>query len=88
VRKKRISFPRSRLIKNKFKCWQISKGGEVPQSYYLDIVKPTPKKNMTSISVASGSKKKLEYKIIQSNSVLRYLNNENNQTFWFFTLAF
>jgi hypothetical protein len=36
---------------------------------------------MTSISVASGSKKKLEYKIIQSNSVLRYLNNENNQTF-------
>jgi hypothetical protein len=53
----------------------------VPQSYYLDIVKPTPKKNMTSISVASGSKKKLEYKIIQSNSVLRYLNNENIQTF-------
>ncbi|EFX85317.1 hypothetical protein DAPPUDRAFT_237865 [Daphnia pulex] len=51
---------------------KISKGGEVPQSYYLDIVKPTPKKNMTSISVASGSKKKLEYKIIQSNSVLRW----------------
>lgn len=42
---------------------------------------------MTSISVASGSKKKLEYKIIQSNSVLRYFSDENKR-FDFFTLAF
>lgn len=53
--------------------WQISLGGEVPQSLYMEAeaIKPKPKKNMTAISVPSGSKKKLEFKIIQVNSVLK-----------------
>ena len=46
-------------------------GGEVPQSYYLELVKPTPKSNMTSVTIPSGSKKKLEFKIIAANSLLR-----------------
>ncbi|XP_046633859.1 SEC14-like protein 2 [Daphnia pulicaria] len=51
---------------------KISLGGEVPQSYYMETVKPTVKPEMTSMTVSSSSKKKLEYKIIQANSVLRW----------------
>ena len=50
---------------------QISLGGEVPTSYYIETIKPTPKKNMTSLTLSSGSQKKLEFKVIQANSVLR-----------------
>ncbi|XP_046460797.1 SEC14-like protein 2 [Daphnia pulex] len=50
----------------------ISLGGEVPQSYYMEAIKPTPNKNMTSLSIPSGSKKKLEFKVIQSNSILKW----------------
>ncbi|XP_057372739.1 SEC14-like protein 2 [Daphnia carinata] len=51
---------------------KICLGGEVPPSYYMEVVKPTPKEYMTSLTLSSGSKKKLEYKIIQTNSVLRW----------------
>lgn len=46
-------------------------GGEVPSSYYLSTAKPTPKSDMVSMSIPSGSKKKLEFKIIAANSLLR-----------------
>lgn len=47
-------------------------GGEVPQSYYLELVKPTPKDNMTPMTVLNGDKSKLEFQISELNSILRY----------------
>ena len=50
---------------------QFSMGGSVPDSYFTALIKPTPKSYMTSLTIPSGSKKKLEYKIIAANSLLR-----------------
>ena len=46
----------------------------MPQSYFIEAVKPTIKPQMTSMTVPNSSKKKLEYKIIQVNSVLRFVD--------------
>ncbi len=50
---------------------QISLGGEVPSSYYMETVKPYPKSYMMTLTVPNGRKTKLEFKITQVNSTLR-----------------
>ena len=50
---------------------QFSMGGSVPDSYFTALIKPTPKSYMTSVTIPSGGKKKLEFKIIAVNSLLR-----------------
>jgi hypothetical protein len=47
-------------------------GEEVPQSYYLAKVKPTPKDYMISLDVPKRKKIKFEHEITQVNSILRY----------------
>ncbi|EFX85496.1 hypothetical protein DAPPUDRAFT_300430 [Daphnia pulex] len=47
-------------------------GGEVPKSYYLKVVKPSTKSYMTSLSVSKGNKKKLEFQITTTNSLLKW----------------
>ncbi|KAK4004697.1 SEC14-like protein 2 [Daphnia magna] len=51
---------------------KLCMGGQVPQSYYLKVMKPIPKSYMTSLTLSGGSKTKLEYKIIQANSMLKW----------------
>jgi len=50
---------------------KICMGGEVPRSYYL-TKKPQPSDNMESVVVSRGSKKKLEFNIQETNSVLKW----------------
>ncbi|KAI9561268.1 hypothetical protein GHT06_012224 [Daphnia sinensis] len=50
---------------------KLCMGGQVPQSYYLKVMKPIPKNYMTSLTLSRGSKTKLEYKIMQANSMLK-----------------
>ncbi|XP_046633880.1 SEC14-like protein 2 isoform X4 [Daphnia pulicaria] len=50
----------------------ISLGGEVPQSYYMEATKPYPKSYMTTLTVPNFGKRKLEFKITQANSMLRW----------------
>ncbi|EFX85378.1 hypothetical protein DAPPUDRAFT_222627 [Daphnia pulex] len=50
----------------------ISLGGEVPQSYYMEATKPYPKSYMTALTVPNCGKRKLEFKITQANSMLRW----------------
>jgi hypothetical protein len=45
----------------------------VPKSYYLKVVKPSTKSYMTSLSVSKGNKKKLEFQITTTNSLLKYV---------------
>ncbi|XP_046460982.1 SEC14-like protein 2 isoform X2 [Daphnia pulex] len=47
-------------------------GEEVPQSYYLAKVKPTPKDYMISLDVPKRKKIKFEHEITQVNSILRW----------------
>lgn len=44
----------------------------MPKSYYLKVVKPSTNSYMTSLSVSKGSKKKLEFQITTTNSLLKY----------------
>jgi hypothetical protein len=54
-----------------YKIKQISLGGEVPQSYYMEATKPYPKSYMTTLTVPNFGKRKLEFEITQVNSMLR-----------------
>ena len=47
-------------------------GGEVPESYYLNQGKPTPKSDMISLTVPSGSRRRFEFNVTIPDSVLRW----------------
>ena len=43
----------------------------MPQSYYLEVVKPIPKDYMTPLTVLNGDKSKLEFQVDELNSILK-----------------
>lgn len=46
-------------------------GGEVPDSFYMEVQKPIPTREMTALTISNMSKKRLQYSITEANSVLR-----------------
>jgi hypothetical protein len=52
-------------------------GGEVPKHYYLRNNLPVPKEDMDSITLIAGvgGFKKLKFKVLIVNSILRYEYN-------------
>lgn len=67
----RYSIVGKYIINSSSVTQKLCMGGQVPQSYYLKVMKPIPKSYMTSLKLSGGSKTKLEYKIIQANSMLK-----------------
>ena len=47
-------------------------GGEVPREYYLKKSVPVPRESMESFNLSSGSKKKLEFDVVTTGSILKY----------------
>ena len=55
---------------------QFNMGGMVPSSYYFSNTKPTIDGDMQSLTLLSGSKRKLKYNMSEPDSFLRYLQND------------